>query len=166
MTDTENRIHKTIQHFTEVARIKGYEFPKCVIDYSLKGATAGYAFRRSHKMRFNLALAERHMDQFLVSTVPHEMAHILQFTHYPHSKPHGHEWNHFCKVLTGATMPRCHNYDVTGIKRTRNTKQYKYSCDCASPHIVSSVKHNKMLRGDRYRCRGCKGILRRIIATI
>ncbi len=161
MTDTKQRIHKTIQHFAEVARIKGYEFPKCVIDYSLKGATAGQAFRRSHKMRFNLALAERHMDEFLSSTVPHEMAHILQFKHYPHSKPHGREWDHFCRVLTGETMPRCHSYDVTGIERTRKVKKYLFACGCRQ-HTVSKTIVNRIMEGKTYTCTCCKGKIKAV----
>lgn len=166
MTNMKERILKTIEHYSEVARNKGYEFPKCVVLFDLKGATAGQAFRRTRKMRFNLALADRHPDQFLSRTVPHEMAHILQFMHYPESKPHGREWDYFCRVLTGATMPRCHNYDTTGIKRQKKKlTRYKYVCDCNTLHMVTSIKHNRIQNGDGYRCVRCKSDLRRLITT-
>jgi SprT protein len=96
------------------------------------------------------------MDEFLSRTVPHEMAHILQFIHYPHSKPHGREWDQFCRVLTGATMPRCHSYDVTGIKRTRKVKKYLFACGCRQ-HKISSTIVNRIMKGSVYTCKCCKG---------
>lgn len=166
MTNMKERILKTIEHYAHVAKNKGYDFPKCIVLFNLKGATAGQAFRRTRKMRFNLALADRHPDQFLSRTVPHEMAHILQFIHYPNSKPHGREWDHFCRVLTGATMPRCHDYDVTGIKRQKKKlTRYKYVCDCNTPHNVTSIKHNRIQNGSCYICINCRSKLRRPITV-
>lgn len=159
MSDIKNKILKTIEQFAEVAKNKGYEFPNCVVDFSLTGTTAGYAFRRVAKMRFNLALAERNEQAFLSDTVPHEMAHILQFKHYPNSKPHGGEWKYFCRVLTGAEMPRCHDYDVTGIKRTRNVKKYAISCGCMQ-HVVSQTIINRIKSGRIYTCVLCKGVIK------
>jgi SprT protein len=164
MEHVKKAIFDSIEKYTKIAAQKGYTFPKIPIDFSLKGACAGKAFHRHDgtpiKMQFNLAIAERHLDDFCERTCPHEMAHILQCMKYPHSKPHGKEWQFFCKVLTGKTMPRCHSYNIVGIKGTR--KQYEYECKCRT-HNVSITLHRRMLIGSVYHCKKCKGDIKKVI---
>jgi SprT protein len=164
MEHIKRAIFETIEKYAKIAESKGHTFPKVPIDFSLKGTCAGQAVYarggKPVKMRFNLALAERHLDAFLSSTVPHEMAHVLQFMANSRSKPHGSEWDHFCKVLTGSTLPRCHRYNTAGIKRTRNVKKYYYECSCRT-FKLSSIKHNRVVRGEsEFRCPKCEGKLR------
>lgn len=157
----KQRITNEVQKYREIAASKGYTLPHVPIDFSLRGACAGQAVNiRSTgtpvKVRFNVALAERHPEEFLSRTVPHEVAHLLQFMRNPNSKPHGHEWDFFCRLLTGSTMPRCHTYDVTGIKRTRKVQKFKYVCECDKGlHLISSIKHKRILHGANYKCVRC-----------
>jgi SprT protein len=164
MEHVKQAILNSIEKYSYIAYNKGYNFPKIPIDFSLKGACAGKAFIRHDgtptKMQFNLAIAERHIEHFCDSTCPHEMAHILQYMTYPRSKPHGKEWQFFCKVLTGKTMPRCHSYNIEGIKRTRKN-QYKYECKCRT-HDVSITRHRRILAGNIYFCKECNGDINKV----
>ena len=162
----KQRILAEVQKCREIAESKGYHLPLIPIDLSLTGAVAGKCVHmrlsgKPVKLKFNLAIAERHPEQFLKRTVPHEVAHALQFMRNPNSKPHGHEWDHFCRVLTGSTMPRCHSYDVTGIKRTRKVKKYLFACGCRQ-HTVSSTIVNRILEGRTYTCKCCKGKIKAV----
>ena len=144
-----------------IAEQKGYPLPPFGIRFDLKGTTAGQARRAGGKyaVRFNLAIARENIDEFLVRTVPHELAHLLQFVHRPIARPHGAEWQNFCRVLTGKTMPRCHSYEVAHLKRKRRqiTKNYLYVCNCATrTHRVSSLIHGKIVRGASYSCGKCR----------
>lgn len=171
MNETKNRILQTVQEYRQIAASKGYVLPIVPIDFSLRGACAGKAIHKKFSgqpvmLKFNLELAHRNIDTFLKRTVPHEVAHLLQFMRNPNSKPHGHEWDFFCRLLTGSTMPRCHSYDTTGIKRTRKvTRPYKYVCNCERPHMLTSIKHKRILDGVGYRCVKCSAILKQYVTS-
>ena len=169
MNETKNKIIQAVQHYREIAASKGYHLPVIPIDFTLKGACAGQAVHKKWtgtpvKLRFNLELAHRNVDEFIRRTVPHECSHLLQFMRNPRSKPHGHEWDFFCRVLTGSTMPRCHSYDTEGLVRRRNVKRYDYACDCGTSHKVSATVHNRIINGKNYTCIDCGSRIRQIIA--
>lgn len=164
----KQQILSEIQKCREIAAMRGYHLPEIPIDFSLSGCTAGKCIYKKYsgkiiKLNFNLALAERYPDEFLKRTVYHEMAHALQFMHHPNSKPHGPEWDFFCRILTGSNMSRCHSYNTTGIKRKRKT--FKYCCDCNTQHVLSSVIHNRIQSGWKYSCKKCKSEIRLLVAT-
>lgn len=166
--DIKQRIIAQVQKYREIASAKGHHLPMIPIDFSLKGGVAGKMVHYRYsgqpiKFRFNLAIAERHPEAFLRRTVPHEIAHALQFMRNAKSKPHGHEWDYFCKLLTGSTMPRCHSYDVSGIKRTRKVKRYQYTCDCSHLRMITSIKHNRIQDGDTYCCTMCGSKIYQVI---
>lgn len=168
----KEQIIAEVQRYREIAASKGYDLPDVPIDFSLKGACAGQAVTRRFmgtpvKLRFNLAIAERHPEEFLKRTCPHEVAHLLQYKKNPNAKPHGREWDFFCRLLTGSTMPRCHTYDVTGIKRTRNVKRFQYVCNCENrTHKVSTTIHKRIEAGRIYTCKSCGSDIRRLVASL
>jgi predicted SprT family Zn-dependent metalloprotease len=50
-------------------------------------------------------------------------------------------------------VTRCHSYDVTGIKKTRNSP-FVYACSCREYHLTSLI-HRKILMGQNRRCLKC-----------
>jgi SprT protein len=152
-----------IAELKTVAEQKGYPLPPLAVKFDLKGAASGQAFRKNGQcvVRFNLAIAKENIEEFLVRTVPHELAHILQFIHRPRVRPHGPEWQSFCRILIGKTIPRCHSYEVAHLKRKVERKKYLYSCGCRTIHL-SSVKHGRIQKGVRYSCVKCKNAVRPI----
>ena len=152
------------EEYKTIDKSKGYEVPHVQISFDLRGRSSGQAGKRNGKffMRFNAAIARENLNEFLVRTVPHEIAHILQMTHRPQaSRPHGHEWQNFCRILIGKTIPRCHSYEVGHLKRKKApVKRYLYSCGCKQ-HQISSIIHGRIIKGRSYFCNSCK---RKIVA--
>ncbi|MGB5734383.1 MAG: SprT-like domain-containing protein [Thiohalocapsa sp.] len=124
--------------------------------FDLRGHSAGQvridASGRA-TIRYNSALLLRHGKDFLERTVPHEVAHYLAFLRHGRGiRPHGPEWQQLVTAL-GGTPERCHGYDVAGLD-TRKTRRYPYHCQCGD-HQLSSIRHNRIIRGARYLCRRC-----------
>ena len=101
--EAQKKIQEAVQHYVGVLRSKGYSFEIPPISFRLKGAVAGKG--GANILKFNLDLASRNLETFLQTTVPHEIAHVIQLRQYPRSKAHGNEWKFFCKVLTGHLLP-------------------------------------------------------------
>jgi len=135
--------------------------PPPAIRFDLRGVSAGQ-FRVERdgacSIRYNPVLLLRHVDDFLSHTVPHETAHYLAYRRHGRGiRPHGPEWQAIMRSL-GAAPERCHQYDVRGLS-ARRVRYFRYHCDCRN-HQLSSIRHNKVLRGARYLCRRCGGALR------
>ena len=150
--EARRRILKQIEFYIKGLQNKGYSFAMPSLDFKLKGFVAGRG--GANILKFNLDIASQNLEHFLVTTVPHEMAHVLQRRAYPRSKPHGTEWVHFCKVLTGKPLPRCHNYEVVSARTTQ-----KVSCNCRE-YQFTSVRLGRMKRGVRYTCRDCRSVIK------
>jgi SprT protein len=89
--------------------------------------------------------------------VPHETAHLVVFRLFgPGMQPHGREWRAIMGLF-GAEPTRCHDYDVDGLQ-ARQLRRYHYRCACRS-HQVTSIRHNRIMRGQTYLCRRCGGVL-------
>lgn len=126
------------------------------IRFDLRGKTAGQVrirARGQYLIRYNLELLKRGGADFIQRTVPHEVAHVLAYHHHgPNIRPHGHEWQRIMRQL-GAEPTRCHDYDVSGLG-ARQLQYYHYHCSCME-HQLSSIRHNKVAKGQRYLCKRC-----------
>jgi SprT protein len=162
MQHVKDAIFQEITKAKQKAIDNGYEIPRFSIRFDLKGTCAGRAGYKGQEyyLRFNLDIAKDNLETFLARTVNHELAHLLQFKYNRGCKPHGSEWQYYNRVLTGKKMPRCHSYDVSHLK-TRNVKRYIYTCGCTQ-HVVSSIKHNRILKGGGYRCIRCRNELKAV----
>jgi len=131
------------------------------VRFDLRGKSAGQVRIRpqgQYVIRYNLELLKRQGADFLNETVPHEVAHVLAYhRHGPNIRPHGREWQRIMRQL-GAEPSRCHDYDVSGLS-ARQLQYFQYHCDCME-HQLSSIRHNKVAKGQRYLCRRCGEPLR------
>jgi len=132
------------------------------VRFDLRGKTAGQV--RMGKgartlIRYNLELLRRETADFLARTVPHEVAHVLAYRRYgSRIRAHGPEWQRIMREL-GAEPTRCHDYDVHGLD-ARRLQYFDYHCSCMR-HQLSSIRHNKVAKGQRYLCKRCGEPLRR-----
>ena len=135
--------------------------PKASIRFDLRGRSAGQARLASREpalIRYNSALLLANPEDFLGSTVPHEVAHLAAFArHGPLIRPHGAEWEAIMRHF-GVEPKRCHAYDVTGLK-TRALRELDYHCTCRD-HRLTSIRHHRVLAGQTYICRQCGSPLR------
>lgn len=138
------------------------------IRYETKGRAAGLACWNHGKPYINInpILLNENVEQMVTQTVPHEVAHIVVFEMYGDSAlrtgwgkrrtvaPHGYEWQQVMRVF-GLNPDRCHNMDVSSIKKLKKSYvEYVYKCSCKQ-HIVSSIVNKRITNGKNYRCREC-----------
>ena len=123
------------------------------ISYDLRGQAAGQANYRHNVIRLNRELLEKYTADFIDQTIPHEFAHLVAYQVYgSRIKPHGKEWKSVVLAL-GAKPVRTHSYEATP---TRRLKRFRYQCDCPdSLYEITSVRHNRILRGHIYLCKKC-----------
>lgn len=131
------------------------------IRFDLRGSSAGQlraCGRGQYLIRYNLALLQREGADFIRRTVPHEVAHLVVHRRFgAAAQPHGREWKAVMAQL-GAEPSRCHNYDVSGLKQ-RQLQRFDYHCSCRE-HQLSSIRHNRITKGQVYRCKYCGEALR------
>jgi SprT protein len=131
------------------------------IRFKTKGAAAGKAYWNGGNpyIDINPILLNENVEQVVNQTVPHEVAHIVVFELYLKCSfnvtAHGPEWQYVMKLF-GKTPDRCHNMDVSTIRRMKSGAVFVYKCSCRE-HILSSIKHKRIqLEGRGYRCTKCK----------
>ncbi|MBP6242609.1 MAG: SprT-like domain-containing protein [Chromatiaceae bacterium] len=147
---------RTQELLGEAARHFGLKAPQAEIRFDLRGRGAGQVRRQAvgvWLVRYNPVLLGRHGEDFLARTVPHEVAHIMAFRrHGLGIQPHGPEWRAMMQLF-GVAPERCHDFDVSGLQ-TRTLNRYPYQCGCRS-HLLTSIRHHRILRGQRYLCGTC-----------
>jgi len=142
-------------------------FDRIEIKFNLKGGTAGqYHFLKGSSdskgsyFRFNIDIANANGKKLYKDTVVHEVAHYIarSLAKGKYIKPHGKEWKSVMNAL-GVNPERCHSYTIP--KSTRKLKYFDYICDCDT-HSISSIIHNRILKGQKRYCKKCKGILKMV----
>jgi SprT protein len=151
---TRDLIRKAEDHF-EIA------IPLQEIRYDLKGKAAGMAiFPRKGRpyIRYNPLMLSNHPEAFLSQTLPHEVSHLVaRFLYGSRIRPHGAEWKAIM-AFYDARAERCHNYRLTN-GQGRQLRRFSYACKCRQ-HELTSIRHNRVLKGTRYLCRSCGEPLR------
>ena len=155
-----------IYRITELLGVSGRLWPEnCgrlkmpAIKYTLKGKAAGRAWPLRWELSLNPHIAALNGDRFVIQTVAHEVAHLIAHRINPKDRPHGQTWQSVMLAF-GQTPQRLHAFDVSGISSMRKPQpRYAYACKCREHHI-SSIRHNRILRGAEYRCLYCKSVLK------
>jgi SprT protein len=136
---------------------KTFERPKTFI-FKRNGTCGGYANWGTKEMMFQLDLAETNEQDYLLHTVPHEVAHYVQFQQYGYCKAHGREWKFIMRNVMRIPADRCHSYD-TSVTKTKKQTKHIYGCGCGKEFKLSTTLHNKILRGSNRICGTCRGRL-------
>lgn len=135
--------------------------PDPLVLFDLRGRAAGqvrYGIREPWVIRYNPVLMRANAADFLVTTVPHEVAHLIAYAKYgARIRPHGPEWQSVMHLF-GVVPERCHRYDLSDVPG-RSLRQFDYHCTCRD-HRLSSIRHNRILAGRAYICRHCATPLR------
>ncbi len=153
----QQAIEQTRHYLLLAKQLLQQDFLFPAINFDLTGKSAGY-FKRlpdgSCEINYNRQLLNLHTQDFLQRTIPHEVAHLVAYqVHGIRIKPHGNEWKSIMELFA-ADSSRCHSYDVSKLK-TRQYRRFLYQCSCRS-HQLSSIRHNRVISGQRYVCKQCK----------
>ncbi len=139
------------------------DLPVAAIDFSLRGRCAGQASvdRNGETcLRINLLLLAENLDDFLNTTIPHEVAHLVvnwqARKNRQRPRPHGKEWQAVMLQCYGLEAHRCHSYQTTPARVV--PRAFLYTCHCRE-HRLTSIMHNRISRSDQARCRNCKSPL-------
>ena len=164
LTEETRRIVKEANSFYFLHKI---DFDDIEIRYTLRGTTAGRAqYLHSNKMKlwYHPELAERDLDNYIVQTLYHEIAHLYTFKMYPSSKPHGIEFKQICRAI-GGNGRRTHNLDTEGIRQQKTIRRFIYGCPaCGKKYELTTHKHNRQSHfiksnpdsNQGYICRVCR----------
>ncbi len=157
----QRAIAQTRQLLIRAAEHYGISPPRVEVRFDLRGKSAGMASHGAASgmvIRYNGLLLRENGEDFLRRTVPHEVAHLItRLVFGSRCRPHGAEWRRVMGFF-GADPSRCHAYD-TSRARTRTLKEFRYACGCRD-HALTSIRHNRARRGQRYLCRSCGGTLK------
>lgn len=138
------------------------EPPAPEIRFDLHGQAAGQVRWRCNErplLRYNLAFARNHPEDFLVTTVVHEVAHLVTMACFGRTRPHGTEWRSVMQYLGVDRPQRCHDFPLDS-STPRSQRRWAYSCDCRD-HQLSTTRHNRARSGaTSYLCRTCGSTLR------
>jgi len=155
--EQEERVEAVITDCLNIAAQHfGRSFSRPLVKYDVRGNYAGWAHGTEY-IRLNPTLLAQHTEEYLRTTVPHEVAHIIQHQLYPRSKPHGKEWAYVMWVL-GVPADRTHEWETKPARV--HPRPWEYHCDCRT-HWLTNRMHAKILNGQRRYCTKCRADLKR-----
>jgi len=152
-----------LQYWLDKARIAFGELPHFDLVYFAKGKTAGFwrayreSYGRRHALEFNVEAIENHFEDMVQNTIPHEIAHMIDFHLHGRSSGHGRRWQAIMLKL-GVQPKRCHTMQLSSARRT---KQFRYVAQCGTEIWLSTQRHNKVQRGSIFIVRVTKGKIAR-----
>jgi SprT protein len=151
----------TLTLLQAAAQRLGVKTPDPQIRFDLRGRVAGqvrFGSRGPWVIRYNPVLMQANAEDFLSTTVPHEVAHLVAYAKYGlRIRPHGPEWRSVMHFY-GVVPERCHRYDLSDVSG-RALRQFDYHCSCRD-HRLSSIRHHRVQAGRAYICRRCATPLR------
>jgi len=156
----KSKIYERVNHFVALGNEKfesDLDIPH--VRFDKRGTTAGTAHYEMLELNFNAGLMVDNWDEFMNQTIPHEVAHLLKGRIYGFGRgkflaAHGTAWKKVMRAL-GVEPDRCHAMDVSKVRMPK--AKHIYTCDkCQKELVISSVRHNKMVRGTKtyLHCRG------------
>ena len=163
---------KVEQSYKKAVAHYGREFKRPTVVYQKRGTTAGTAHGGTNTLDFNSTLLTENVEDFIERTVPHEVAHLIDYVVNPQNHHRGINWKgqrqkrvvhgadfRFImeRVLDADDSTRCHDYDVTRAQ-VRKSKQHEWKCDCCSSSMeLGPKRHKKMLTNNKtYRPKGSR----------
>jgi SprT protein len=152
---------ETIRLIRRAERHYGVKMPSVEIRFDLRGTAAGmvlFPHGKRSVIRYNPILLQHNRHEFIRQTLPHEVAHLVVRTLYGKTiRPHGQEWKAVMSFF-GADSSRCHNYTTDDLP-VRKLRRFTYTCGCQQ-HQLTTIRHNRVKKGQIYRCRQCGEPLR------
>lgn len=165
--DTRARVEAKIREgLSRAEKHYGRKFAMPTIDYKLRGRTAGTATGQTNHLSFNAVLLMENLDDFIDdNTVPHELAHLIDYVVNPHNHDsntqwtgrgyrrtkrnvHGADFKYIMETVLGTSQSeRCHSYDTSNSKVSKTMYLYKCTCGCEETALFSGKSHKAVLRG-------------------
>lgn len=123
------------------------------VSFQRKGTIAAVANSHNWIVDFNPILLNENVEEFIASTVPHEVAHLACDVIYPEANvqgrrgAHGSRWQELMRLL-GVEPKTRHNYDVSTSKCQRKSTKYRYTCTCCNKNIDVGPRRHATLQAN------------------
>lgn len=123
-------------------------FKTPVIKYDVRGTVGGYAYAGEWKVDFNSTLLMENLEHFIDSTVPHEIAHLVDHAVYGVQRKgykrvsHGATWKSVMRLF-GCDGKRTHQYDVQNAQVKKKAKFHYVCTGCKKDIFMGPVRHKK-----------------------
>jgi SprT protein len=135
------------------------KLPEAAIDFTLRGRCAGQArIDRNGRtcLRINLQLLSENRDDFLLQTIPHEVAHLVVNWQVrkqrQRPRPHGPEWQTVMQDCFGLAPTRCHSYQTSPARVV--SRPFVYLCTCREHHLTG-LMHKRITHSYQAHCKAC-----------
>jgi SprT protein len=129
------------------------------IHYDIIGTNGGLAKSASMSVHYNDKLLKQNEEDFIETTVPHEVCHIavyhksnIEKKPYP-KNGHGADWK-LMMWIAGVPARKYHQYEV----ERKSPIEYKYKCGCANGVIVNQKTHKK-IKDQTMLCKKCNKVI-------
>lgn len=122
--------------------------------FNQRGKAAGTAHLQRNLIKINPILFINNKEEFFQQVIPHEVAHLITFQLYGRVRPHGKEWQHVMVKVFQRPALTTHQLDINEVVG----QQFAYRCSCTT-HQLTIRRHNKVLKGNLYRCKLCQSLL-------
>ena len=103
--------------------------------------------QHTFNLEFSIEALDVAWDDMVKNTIPHEIAHIVDYFLHPRKSSYGHSriWRIICLTL-GGNGNTYHNYAVTKA-RTVTKVRFRYVASCGTEVWVTKQMHNKIQKG-------------------
>lgn len=144
----KNEFINVVHDWLDKARqVTGYNnMPTPAIVFYEKGRAAGMASATNGdilNLEFNVHFILNNWDEMISDTVPHEIAHLVDYWINGKFNAHGAEWQRIMRQM-GVNPSRTHDMKV---KRARRTRRYSYIAKCGTNIWVTTQIHKKIQMG-------------------
>lgn len=142
----ELRFHSLLEKAENLFNV---ELSEVELYFNLTGRTAlGQACKYGSNLyiRLNIQAVRHYYEQLLEDTLPHEVAHIVQ---YAKGTKGGHraDWKNYCAEL-GGNPSRIAEGDFSKLKPARRTRMWAYKAENSTEIVeLTTIRHNKLQKG-------------------
>ena len=150
----KSEIYTRVDHFVAIANEEYHrELEGPHVRFDKRGSCGGTADSNLNELNFNAKLMLENWDEYINQIIPHEVAHLVKNAVYGTSRKgammrsHGGYWAYIMRVF-GVNPDRTHDMDVGNVAQPKRKFLYECPC-CKTEFILSSVKHNKLVRGTK-----------------
>ena len=148
----KSEIYTRVDHFISIASdAYNIELEGPHVRFDKRGTTGGTANCSLNELNFNAGLMLDNWDEYLNQIIPHEVAHLVKGAVYGTERKgelmrsHGTYWQRIMRQF-GIEPDRSHNMDISKVQQPK--RKFVYECKCCSiEFVLSSVKHNRIVRG-------------------
>lgn len=154
---------KIVECLEKAHKHYGQSFAIPTILFTKRGTIAGTAICNQWTVNFNPILLMENQEDFIARTVPHEVAHLIDYIINPHNHKstivygrdnnfrrskrnvHGADFKFIMEyVLETDDSTRCHNYDTTNSRVKKSTSyNYRCTCGCGTVTTLGAKRHTK-----------------------